>query len=167
MGDVILRSHGLELHRFKPVHVMPFYEQLSEENKREFKMAYELDPLEAILRSMQDQMVFVVMRGEKILALTGVDDGCMWSMFSKEMPKYWVRFVRASHDLINYYHHFYDSIHCDVWTENEMIHQWLSHLGFGADTFISVENGQQLIRFVRCKTKQDNVHSFLSRPVMH
>lgn len=167
MAEPLIKSHGLELHRFRPMHVMPLYENLSDENKREFDIVYQMDPLEAMLASMRDQMVFVVTRGDKVLALTGIDDGQMWSIFSKHMRQNWVRFVRASPELIKFYHHFYDWIHCDVWTENEMIHQWLAHLGFDPQSMIELNNKQQLVRFVRCKTESNNVQSLLSRPVMH
>jgi hypothetical protein len=167
MVKPVLVSHGLELYKLLPAHIMPFHENLSDENKREFEVVYGCDPLEALLSVMKDQMVFVVTRNDKVLAVTGIEDGQLWTMFSKDMKKNWVRFARASHDLMSFYHHFYDWIHCDVWAENEMIHQWLSHLGFEPSSIYQTETNQELVRFVRCKTSQDNVVSLLSRPVMH
>lgn len=167
MDDPLLRSHGLELVKLQPRHIMSFYQNMSDENLREFGEVYELDPLEALKSTLHDQMVFAVTRNKEVLAITGVNDGLMWSLFSKNMRRNWVRFARASVSLINFYHHFYDEIECHVWTENEMIHQWLAHLGFEPVGISELLNSQKLVHFVRCKTTQDNVHSLLSRPVMH
>ena len=146
---------------------MPFYEDLSEENIRELNEAYGVDPLQALLELMTRKMVFVVERNGQPLAITGIDDeGCMWSLFAKSMKKSWIRFCRASPDLIKFYHHFFDEITCQVWSENEMIHQWLVHLDFEVDALIKA-NGVEFVQFVRCKNEKTNVYSFLSRPVMH
>ena len=90
----------------------------------------------------------------------------MWAVFTESMKKSWVRFARASIDLIDFYHHFYEEISCQIWTQNEMIAQWLAHLGFEPDSFF--QSGRiEMIEFVRCKSEETNVYSFLSRPVMH
>lgn len=146
---------------------MPFYENLSEENIRELHAVYNVDPLQALLEVMSRKMVFAVERNGRPLAITGIDEeGCMWTLFSKAMKKNWIRFCRASPDLIKFYHHFYDEITCQVWTENEMIHQWLVHLGFEVDALIKADD-VELVQFVRCKNEKTNVYSLLSRPVMH
>jgi len=167
MGDPVIESHGLQLYPLKPKHIIPFHDDLSEENIKELRVVYKIDPLEALLELIGRQMVFVVERKGKPLAVTGIDeDGCMWALFSKSLKKNWVRFARASPELIRFYHHFYDELSCQVWTENEMILQWLVHLGF--ETEILFNSGDaEIAQFVRCKTEQSNVYSLLSRPVMH
>ena len=167
MDKPIIESHGLGLYKLKPKHIIPFYNDISEENIRELKVVYQVEPLEALLTLVDRQMVFVVERNHKPLAITGVDDsGTMWSLFSKSLRKNWVRFARASPDLITFYHHFHDVLTCQVWTENEMIIQWLAHLEFEPDSFF--QSGEiEMAQFVRCKTEQTNVYSLLSRPVMH
>lgn len=167
MDEPVIQSHGLGLYPLRPKHIIPLYNDLSEENVRELQVVYKTDPLEALLQLINVQMVFVVERDGRPLAVTGIDEeGCMWALFTKSMKKNWVRFARASTELIRFYHHFYDEIYCQVWTENEMIHQWLAHLEFEADALIKTDNAE-LVQFVRCKTEETNVYSFLSRPVMH
>ena len=167
MDKPVIESHGLGLYELKPKHIMPLYDDLSQENLRELEEVCHVDPLEALLSLLGQQMVFVVERNGKVLAITGIDDeGVMWAMFTESMKKNWVRFARASTDLIDFYHHFYYRIHCQIWAKNEMIVQWLTHLGFEIDSmFLSGEI--EMIEFVRCKSKETNVYSFLSRPVMH
>ena len=166
----LIESHGLALHKLRRKHIIPFYENLSTANIKELELAYGLDrekQLTMLLRSVDDQMVFAVTKGEKVLAITGLtEEGMMWSMFSKDMRKNWVSFARASPELIRYYHHFFDEIECRVWIRNGMIHQWLAHLGFEAIGMSGVD-GVDFVHFVRCKEIQDNVHSLVSRPVMH
>lgn len=167
MGDPVIESHGLQLYPLKPKHIIPFHDDLSEENIKELRVVYKIDPLEALLELIGRQMVFVVERKGKPLAVTGIDeDGCMWALFSKSLKKNWVRFARASPELIRFYHHFYDELSCQVWTENEMILQWLVHLGFEAEILFNSDDAE-IAQFVRCKTEQSNVYSLLSRPVMH
>lgn len=167
MGDPVIESHGLQLYPLKPKHIIPFHDDLSEENIKELRVVYKIDPLEALLELIGRQMVFVVERKGKPLAVTGIDeDGCMWALFSKSLKKNWVRFARASPELIRFYHHFYDELSCQVWTENEMILQWLVHLGFEAEILFN-SGDVEIAQFVRCKTEQSNVYSLLSRPVMH
>lgn len=166
----LIESHGLALHKLRRKHIIPFYENLSTDNIKELEQAYGLDrenQLPMLLHLADEQMVFVVTKGEKILAMTGLtEEGMMWAMFSKDMHKNWVRFARASPELIRYYHHFFDEIECRVWIRNGMIHQWLAHLGFEAIGMSGVD-GVDFVHFVRCKENQDNVHSLMSRPVMH
>lgn len=168
MDEVIASSHGLELRRFLPKHVMPFYESLSEENLREFKDFYRFDPLEAILSVVRDPMVFAITKGDDVMSMTGLHDGSMWALFSKNLRQNRVSFFRASPILIDYYHLFYEDIHCDVWIKNEMIHHWLAKLGFKAIGIYDREDcNEQFVRFVRCKKPETNIFSMMTRPVIH
>lgn len=163
----IIESHGLGLYRLEAKHIMPLHDDLSAENLRELEQVYDIDPLSALLDVLREQMTFVVERKGKPLAVTGIDqNGIMWAMFTESMKKNWIRFARASGDLVKFYHNFYDEIYCQVWSENEMILQWLSHLGFEIQ-FIHDIGDIKMVQFVRCKSEQTNVYSLLSRPVMH
>ena len=168
MAEPIASAHGLELHRLLPKHVMPFYENLSDENRLEFEQYYKFDPLEAILSILRDPMVFAITKGEEVLSITGLHDGAMWLLFNKNLRKNRVSFFRASPVLVDYYHHFYEDIHCDVWVKNEMICQWLAKLGFKAIGVYDREGtDEQFVRFVRCKKPETNIFSMMTRPVMH
>lgn len=168
MDKPIASAHGLELHRFMPKHVMPFYENLSDENRQEFAEYYEYDPLEAILSVVRDPMVYAITKGDEVLSLTGLHDGAMWLLFSKALRQNRVAFFRASPVLIEYYHCFYPELYCDVWVKNAMIHQWLSKLGFKAIGIYEREgSGEKFARFVRCQKTESNVLSMMTRPVMH
>lgn len=162
---VVLSSHGLELRKLSLEHVKQFVDNLSDENMREFAVVYKRDPLVSLIEILNDQMAFAILRGDKVLCVTGVEDNCMWALFSRDMKNSWVRFARASPDLIRFYHHFYEVLYCDVWSENEMIHQWLAYLGFEATTIVKTSTEQDLVRFVHCKKKSSKVYK--NRPVMH
>jgi hypothetical protein len=167
MADSVLKSHGLDLVKLKPAHIFPFLKNLSDENVREFSDLYESDPLECLLECLKDkdEMVYAVVKGDEPLAITGIsNEAQMWALFSKNMRQNWIRFARASPDLIGYYHLFHDQISCDVWTESNMILQWLAYLEF-EPIFLSKDS--EILHFVRCKSDDNNVDSLISRPVMH
>ena len=167
MDKVLLRSHGLELVKLQPEHIREFRHFISEENIKELDVIYNIDIQDALQSAVLRDMTFAVLKGKEVLAITGIDEGYMWSLFSKKMPLYWVRFARASRALIDFYHHFYDDIECIVWSENETILQWLLHLNFEVTEIEELSNSETLVHFVRCKSYGDNVHSLASRPVMH
>ena len=165
MADVVLQSHGLDLVKLKPCHIFPFVESLSDENKREFSELYKLDPLETLLKFIGDENTYTVVKGDVPLAITGInEDSQMWALFSKYMRQNWIRFARASPDLIGFYHMYHDQISCDVWTKSDMIVQWLAYLEF-EPIFLSKDS--EILHFVRCKSSDNNVDSLISRPVMH
>ena len=171
MADCILESRGLKLVPFEQRHILPFIQNLSAENLREFETLYEVSPLEALYDLAPDELVFVIEKGGKPIAMTGIvlrdDSGMMWALFSNDLRKNWISFARASDLLIQFYHTMRETIHAEVWSENEMIHQWLAYLGFEPECFIEKENGQSIIRFVRCQSDSKYVQGDLLRPVLH
>ena len=171
MADCILESRGLKLVPFEQRHILPFIQNLSAENLREFETLYEVSPLEALYDLAPDELVFVIEKDGKPIAMTGIvlrdDSGMMWALFSNDLRKNWISFARASDLLIQFYHTMRENIHAEVWSENEMIHQWLAYLGFEPECFIEKENGQSIIRFVRCQSEQNYVQGDLLRPVLH
>ena len=171
MADCILESRGLKLVPFEQRHILPFIQNLSAENLREFETLYEVSPLEALYDLAPDELVFVIEKNGKPIAMTGIvlrdDSGMMWALFSNDLRKNWISFARASDLLIQFYHTMRENIHAEVWSENEMIHQWLAYLGFEPECFIEKENGQSIIRFVRCQSEQNYVQGDLLRPVLH
>lgn len=165
MADVVLNSHGLDLVKLKPSHIFPFLKDLSDENKREFLEVYDSDPLECLLDCLNDKMAYAIVRGNTPLAITGItEEAQMWALFSKYMKMNWIRFARASPDLIGFYHLFYKNISCNVWTESDMIIQWLGYLEFKP---ILLSKESNILHFVRCKSDKNNTNSLVSRPVMH
>lgn len=171
MADCILESRGLKLVPFEQRHILPFIRNLSTENLREFETLYQISPLEALYDLAPDELVFVVEKDGKPIAMTGIvlrdDSGMMWALFSNDLRKNWISFARASDLLIQFYHTMRETIYAEVWSENEMIHQWLAYLGFEPECFIEKENGQSIIRFVRCQSEQNYVQGELLRPVLH
>ena len=171
MADCILESRGLKLVPFEQRHILPFIQNLSAENLREFETLYEVSPLEALYDLAPDELVFVIEKDGKPIAMTGIvlrdDSGMMWALFSNDLRKNWISFARASDLLIQFYHTMRETIYAEVWSENEMIHQWLAYLGFEPECFIEKENGQSVIRFVRCQSEQNYVQGELLRPVLH
>ena len=171
MADCIIESRGLKLVPFEERHILPFIRNLSTENLREFETLYKISPLEALYDLGPDELVFVVEKDSKPIAMTGIilqdDSGMMWALFSNDLRKNWISFARASDLLIQFYHSMRDTLYSEVWTENEMIHQWLAYLGFKPECFIEKEDGQSVIRFVRCQSDSEYVQAESLRPVLH
>jgi len=88
------------------------------------------------------------------------------TVFAEDMKNQFVRFVRASTDLIQFYHSIYPVLNCDVWIENAMIHQWLALLEFHPE-FGYEQNGQQIVRAVRYCSEDETELSSGQRPVVH
>ena len=156
---------------FEQWHILPFIRNLSTENLREFETLYQVSPLDALYDLAPDELVFVIEKDGKPIAMTGIvlrdDSGMMWALFSNDLRKNWISFARASDLLIQFYHTMRETIYAEVWSENEMIHQWLAYLGFEPECFIEKENGQSVIRFVRCQSEPNYVQGELLRPVLH
>lgn len=167
MAKPILQSCGLQLVPFERGHVMPFLEDMSMESKRELRVAYEIEPLDALLMALGHEMVYAVMRGGKPLAVTGLNNGFMWALFGNGLRRNWYRFAKASPDLIQYYHGFERELACEIWVRSGMIAQWLSHLGFEAISHVDSDSGHEFVRFVRCERETARVLNFPPRPVIH
>ncbi len=171
MADCIIESRGLKLVPFEERHILPFIRNLSPENLREFETLYEISPLEALYDLSPDELVFVIEKDDKPIAMTGIilreNSGVMWALFSNDLRKNWISFARASEMLIQFYHTIRETIYSEVWTNNEMIHQWLVYLGFEPESFIEKPNGQSVVRFVRCQSNSEYVQAESLRPVLH
>ena len=167
MAKPIMQSHGLELYHAELEDVYALKRNLSKENLREIVELYEDTPEELLPRLLEGDMAHAVKFDGEVMALCGVDQGVMWTMFSKGIRKHWRSFVKASPELVDFYHHFYPSLYCNVWSENTFIHNWLVHLGFLPEIIFEDDNGNLTVHFVRCIFDADSVDSATSRPVMH
>jgi hypothetical protein len=171
MAKPIIEDRGLSLVPLEEHHIKPFIANLSAENMREFESLYQMPPMDALRLSMGDPFVFAVQKNGETMAVTGLfqytHDAVMWVMFSAALRKNWISFARASRKLIDYYHTISPRLRSEVWTENQMIHQWLLHLGFLPTELVEKQNGQAVIRFVRCSQEQVSVQTAASRPVLH
>lgn len=164
MAKPILEHNGLALHKMEREDIVPFIANISDQNLREFLVLYDLDPFEALQEVVQQQMSHVIRMDGQIVAICGVDQGYMWSMFTKDIRKHWRKFVKASPRLVDFYHNFYSELFCEVWIENTFVLNWLVHLGFEP---LEPECESQTIKFVRCNLKHNDIDSKESRPVMH
>lgn len=171
MAKAIIENRGLKIVPLEERHILPLAENLSPENLRELEVVYNVSVSEALSYLGPDELVFVVEREGNPVAVTGIvlreESLMMWALFTTDLRKHWISFARASAELIKFYHTMRDTIHCEVWTENEMIHQWLVHLGFDPECFIELQNGQSVVRFVRCQGEQEYVQRDTLRPVLH
>lgn len=171
MDKPIIEDRGLKLVAFEERHILPFAMDLSAENVREFESLYKISPIEALESIVGDPLVFAVEKDGQPVALTGINiginDALIWVLFSNQLRKSWISFARASRKLISFYHGFQPNLRAEVWTENEMIHQWLLHLGFEATSIVELDNGQSVVRFVRCNSNEKHVENNSSRPVLH
>jgi hypothetical protein len=167
MAKPILEKCGLQLVPFERDHVMPFFSDMSLESKRELRVAYGIEPLDALFMALEHKMVYAVIRNGHPLAVTGLDKGFMWALFGNGLRRNWYRFVKASPALISYYHGFEPELVCDIWARNGMIAQWLAHLGFEPVAQLDLDSGHEFVRFVRCHYETPRVLNFPSRPVIH
>lgn len=171
MDKPFIEERGLKLVAFEERHILPFAMNLSEENLREFEVLYNTPPVQALESCIGNMLTFAVEADGKPLAVTGLivhdTHAVMWCLFSKDMKKKWISFARASSKLVKFYSELRPVIMADVWTENEMIHQWLVYLGFMPEGVIEMQNGQMVIRFVRCNTDIKSAQTATSRPVLH
>ena len=167
MAKPILESHGLKLYQAGLEDVYALKNNLSKENLREIVELYEDTPEELLPRLLEGDMTHAVKFDGEVMALCGVDRGVMWTMFAKDIRKHWRSFVKASPELVGFYHNFYPSLYCNVWSENQFIHNWLVHLGFLPDSISEDDNKNLTVHFVRCIFDADSVDSNTSRPVMH
>lgn len=170
MAESLAFSHGLTLSSLDESEIDGFVDNLSEANKREFREVYQLEPKAAILSFFHAADILAVRRNGRVVALCGFHtyDHTVnfWSLFSKDMEKMFVRFVRASPSLIEYFGGYGNSFACEIWSENDMIMQWLGMLGF---TPLSERelNEHKLITFVRCDVPDFYGMNHSQRPVTH
>ena len=166
-----LSSRGLDLVQFEKHHVIPVVSTLSSENLLEFDVIYGVEPVQALYDRACEVNTFAVERFGKPVAVTGYSlcDGHahIWAIFTDDLRRQWVRFARASEDLIKFYLELRPKLICDVWAENEMIIQWLLHLGFEADDVLEDSSGNKIVRCVRCRYDSDNVVNTTQRPTIH
>jgi hypothetical protein len=171
MAKPFLEERGLKLVAFEERHILPFANNLSAENVREFEVLYAGSPVESLRSCLERPLVFTVEKDGQPLAVTGLvmttGHAQMWALFSKDLRKHWISFARASQKLIQFYHLMHPKVVADVWTENEMIHQWLVHLGFLPEAAIEGSGGHMIIRFVRCTDEQKSAQTATLRPVLH
>lgn len=169
MAKAFLEERGLRLVALEQRHILPFVSNISSENLREFETLYNLSPLEALESVCGDPLVYAVEKDGQALAITGIDadHGFIWAVFSNDMRKHWISFARASIKLMEFYNLLHPRLICDVWSESQMIHQWLVSLGFLPECDMETTNGQLVIRFVRCSPKVKSDETVTLRPVLH
>lgn len=167
-SSVKLVSHGMRLVDADQTHLPAFIESLSDENVRELREFYKIEPEWAINDlDLSDGISVVIYKGVPV-CLTGIQsDGKMWAMFSKELEKNKLRFVRASMALIEYYHGTHDQLQCSVWIKNGKTLQWLAFLGFEPVGVQKNHNGDEYVVFVRCASCSERNRPKELRPVMH
>lgn len=158
MGDI-------ELHHLAEKHILPFVQNMSKQNLREFEVLYKLDPVDSLRGAINEDLAHAVELNGRPIAICGVRDATMWAVFSNDIKRHWRSFVKGSPSVVRFYHNFHDELYCDVWDENIFVHNWLAHLGFLP--YATQQEEYRVVNFVRCNSWNDVVGSSLSRPVMH
>jgi hypothetical protein len=166
--DKALLTHGdLKLYQMKFEDIFPFINKLSPENFLELEQNYQVLPEDFLVSALNNQMTHIVKVSDEVVAACGIMDGFLWTVFSSDVKKHWRKFVKASPNLINYYHYFHEDIYCEVWEQNVFVLNWLLHLGFDPIDRNTLENGNVTVKFVRCLFDGDDIDCDVSRPVMH
>ena len=141
---------------------------VGEAHRGDLRELYEDDPNRLLPDLLDREMSHVITADGEVIAMCGVDQGgVMWTMFAKSIRKHWRSFVKASPELILFYHNFYPILYCNVWSQNTFIHNWLIHLGFIPDVMLEDHNKNITVHFVRCVEDTISIVSESSRPVMH
>lgn len=173
MDELVLSYRGLDLVKATEDHVDRFVPNLSPGNIREFAELYELDPHDSLKNMLHsDGVNYAVLKDGEPLAMTGLypDEPCpvMWAMFHKDLRKHWIKFARASQQLIAYYHQFSPKIACEVWDQNEDIHYWLAALGFEPELHFQFgKSNKGVVRFTRVQVPTPSIYTQQPRPVIH
>jgi len=167
MDKPLIKYREFELYNLREEDILPFSRNLSKENVREFDVLYHTNPYNGLLSMLDDDLSHAVKVDGEIVAVSGVYGRIFYAMFSKRIKKNWRGLVRGSPRLISYYHNFINELECNIWSENIFTMNWVCHLGFEPKNNYTDVRGNPMVHFVRCKYRKDNVHSELSRPVMH
>lgn len=167
MAKPLIKHGKFELHKLGEADILPFYMNLSKENVREFEVLYDEDPYTALLDLLNDDLVHAVKIEDSVAAVVGAYQSTFWAMFSKDITSNWRGLVRGSPKLIKFYHQFFDELECNIWSENQFTLNWVAHLGFEPKSVFLDDRENSMVHFVRCQHWFDDVHSKVSRPVMH
>jgi hypothetical protein len=172
MAETLLYSRGMSLQALEEGHVKNFLPHISEENIEELRRIYGLSPEVAFAMILEWEGQYAVVRGGEVLAITGISEdgvpgeGIMWAMFSSKMKRNFVRFARASIDLIDFYQEHFLVINCNVWMQNHSMIQWLTFLEFCPE-YEFVKNGETMISLSRTCVNPNIELVTKSRPVIH
>ncbi len=167
-SSYMVKSNGMLLVKAEPEHLIEFSRTVSAENKLELREFYNLNPAQAILGLIGDDSVNSVIYKDKVVCLTSIDSsGLMWALFSADINKNGIRFVRASFSLMEYYHLKHSHIECRVWIKGGKTLQWLAFLGFEPIGVSTSPTNHQYVTFVRCDCARAHTKDELLRPVVH
>lgn len=176
MDNVIMRYKKLALVNFEERHVMSIYNNLSKENKFELDVIYDVDAREELMSVVGDPFHFAVVSGDETLAVLGLQNtfgdedenkAVLWCVFSENMRKHWISFVKCSPVLMDFLHRYYDEIIVETWIGNQKMCQWLAWLGFDARYVFENHFSNKMVHFVRCNYDTKHADDKISRPVLH
>lgn len=171
-ADVVLSSRGLNLVGLTCEIVERFVPRIAKASLEEFETVVQLDPRNTFMNLLTHDgcECYAIMSEDTPLALTGVtrcaDYDVMWVCFSEDLRKHFVKFMRASPDLITYYHQRYPELACDVWAKAQPMIEWLVMLDFEPE-FEFAHNGHPMVHFVRYCSDEESVVTSPQRPVVH
>lgn len=172
MAKTLFECRGIKVAPFLQKDVLAVFDDICDENKREFADLYDEDVFDALMTVKGVPDVFVVTYQDKPMAVMGLQgfdaqNGILWSLFTNHFKRNRTKFYRASAQLIEFFHTHYYILHVNTWVQNEGIMQWLAWLGFGLEEIEETEDHEGIAHFVRCNPNRKNVYALSSRPVKH
>lgn len=168
----IMRRGKVFLTPLKHKHFEEIERNLSPESVRELElMGYE--PADALETAVETSQAYAIIHDEDgILCISGLsffhDLHCpqMYAMFTTKAKAHRLSLLRGSKMLLAFFSAQHSALCMTILTENDIMLQWASWLGFEAVGISNVE-GAVYANFVRCENDDAYVETEGSRPVMH
>ena len=136
-------------------------------------LIYGLTPLEALLEpfTVKDSRTYAIKFNETVIAMCGtvpVSEGVgrVWMLGTGGVNENYRIFLRGCKPAIDILQGEYEVVENFVPQDHVDTIMWLTWCGFIFDEEVYNIHGHNMMRFVRCRERKNNVY-YLERPVMH
>lgn len=173
MVKELARVGRLSLIEGRPHHAEEIADSLRFHDKREC-MIWGLPPIEALTEpfAIRGSRIYTIKMDDRPIAMCGVvpleeGQGRVWMLGTGAVNNNFRPFLRGCKKVIEILQGDLDSIENFVPVDHHETIMWLSWCGFTFDEETYEMNGHIMMRFVRCRERQNNVYYLNQRPVMH
>lgn len=173
MADELVRVGRLSLIKSRPHHAEEISESLRFHDKREC-MIWGFTPLEALTEpfAIDGSRNYTIRFDDRPIAMCGTVpieeyQGRVWMLGTGAVNNNFRPFLRGCKEVINILQGDFHTIENFVPVDHHDTIMWLSWCGFTFDDETYEINGHAMMRFVRCRVRQNNVYYLNQRPVMH
>ena len=173
MADELMRVGRLSLVKSRPEHAEAIADSLRFFDKREC-MIWGFTPLEALTEpfAIDGARNYTIRYDKRPIAMCGIvptedNQARVWMLGTGAINNNFRPFLRGCKGVIDILQGDLDSIENFVPVDHHETIMWLSWCGFVFDDKTYEMNGHMMMRFVRCRERQNNVYYLNQRPVMH